>query len=66
MAFKDSANTACLMCEHVFGEHLPILYVSHEQDDGAWIFLCNVREHDIGNNATGVHRNENGSGPAVA
>jgi hypothetical protein len=50
MAFKDPANTACLMCEHVLSEHLPILYVSHEQDDGTWIFLCNVRDHDIGNN----------------
>jgi len=50
MAFKEPANTACVMCKHVLREHLPILCVSHEQDDGTWQFLCYVRDHDIGNN----------------
>jgi hypothetical protein len=48
MAFKEPANTACFMCKHVPREHLPVLYVCHDQDDGAWQFLCNVRDHDMG------------------
>ena len=27
-------------------EKFPILFVSHDADDGAWQFLCNVHEHD--------------------
>lgn len=50
MAFKEPANTACVMCKHILREHLPILYVSHELDDGTWQFLCNVRDHDFENN----------------
>lgn len=49
MNFKDPGNTASLICKHVLREQLPILFVSHDLDDGAWQFLCSVREHDENN-----------------
>lgn len=38
--FKDAPNTACLVCKHVLDKEKPILYVSHDKDDGMWQFLC--------------------------
>jgi len=37
--FADDPNTACFTCCHVLDEHMPILFVSHD-DDGFWQFLC--------------------------
>ena len=31
--FDDQQNTVCIVC-------CPILYVSHDEDDGMWQFLC--------------------------
>jgi hypothetical protein len=45
MAFRDPPNTASLVCRHVLRGELPILFVSHDADDGGWQFLCNVHEH---------------------
>ena len=36
--FDDQQNTACFVCCHVL-EGQPILYVSHDKDDGMWQFL---------------------------
>lgn len=44
--FADSPNTACITCCHVLDEGLPILYVSHDEDDGMWQFLCG-QSHEI-------------------
>ena len=38
--FEDSENTACYSCSHVLDEGHPVLRVAHDEDDGAWQFLC--------------------------
>lgn len=42
--FKDKPNTAVLTCTHILNENRPILYVSHDFEDGCWQFLCG-QEH---------------------
>ena len=44
--FKDKPNTAVITCVHILNETQPILYVSHDADDGCWQFLCG-REHSV-------------------
>ena len=34
--FKDKPNIACITCSHILDENKPILYVSHDYDDGCW------------------------------
>ena len=46
MRFSDAPNTATIICKHCVRSGLPILFVSHDEDDGAWQFLCNVHDHD--------------------
>ena len=36
--FDDQQNTACIVCCHILEGH-PILYVSHDEDDGMWQFF---------------------------
>ena len=38
--FDDAPNTATIVCRHIFNGENPILYVSHDEDDGMWQFLC--------------------------
>lgn len=38
--FKDEPNTATLTCCHVIEDGSPILYASHDENDGMWQFLC--------------------------
>ena len=38
--FYDSPNTATICCCHVMNEEASILFASHDEDDGAWQFLC--------------------------
>ena len=38
--FRDKPNTACIICKHVLCEKKPILYVSHDAEDGCWQFMC--------------------------
>ncbi len=38
--FYDSPNTASIICCHIAEDKKPILYVSHDEDDGMWQFLC--------------------------
>ena len=38
--FADSPNTACIVCRHILDEKRPILYVSHDEEDGCWQFMC--------------------------
>lgn len=38
--FYDAPNTATITCCHILGNGEPILYVSHDEDDGMWQFLC--------------------------
>lgn len=43
--FDDQQNTACIVCCHIL-EGQSILYVSHDEDDGMWQFLCG-NNHDM-------------------
>src|SRR5215470_11170360 len=57
MAFDDPPNSASLICKHVLNGELPILFVSHDEDDGGWQFLCNVNEHEVNDIAiVALHR----------
>ncbi|MCL1927026.1 MAG: hypothetical protein FWF95_07860 [Syntrophorhabdaceae bacterium] len=38
--FIDAKNIAAIICCHVIKDNKPILYVSHDADDGMWQFLC--------------------------
>lgn len=38
--FDDAPNTTAIICCHVMKSEAPILYVSHDEDDGMWQFLC--------------------------
>ena len=38
--FYDSPDTATVICCHILEHQAPILYVSHDEDDGMWQFLC--------------------------
>lgn len=44
--FCDAPNTATIICCHIMENKAPILYVSHDEDDGMWQFLCG-REHTM-------------------
>lgn len=35
-----------MTCSHIIEYEKPILYVSHDKDDGMWQFLCG-QEHEI-------------------
>lgn len=37
--FYDSPDTAAIICCHIMENQTPILYVSHDEDDGMWQFL---------------------------
>ena len=38
--FYDAPNTAAIVCCHIIDDGKPVLYVSHDEDDGMWQFLC--------------------------
>ena len=44
--FNDAPNTATIICNHILEQDADILYVSHDEDDGMWQFLCGG-SHDI-------------------
>ena len=44
--FYDEPNTATIICCHIMENAAPILYVSHDEDDGMWQFLCG-KVHEI-------------------
>jgi hypothetical protein len=39
-AFADAPNTATITTVNVLDRRSPILFVTHDQDDGSWQFLC--------------------------
>jgi hypothetical protein len=43
--FNEPPNTACISCVHVVRKQQDILYVSHDEDDGGWQFLCGADDH---------------------
>lgn len=38
--FYDAPNTATITCCHVIDQRAAILYVTHDEEDGVWQFLC--------------------------
>ena len=52
--FYASPDTATSICCHILKRQAPILYVSHDEDDGMWKLLCGeTHETDV---AKLVHR----------
>jgi len=47
--FKEAENTACFVCDHVLSKQRPILYVTHDKEDGSWQFLCGQDDHTEAN-----------------
>ncbi len=41
--FADAPDTAVITCVHVLEKGAPVLYVSHDEEDGMWQFLCGKR-----------------------
>ena len=37
--FTDAPDTAVITCCHVTDDGAPVLYVSHDEDDGMWQFF---------------------------
>ena len=44
--FNESENVAVFTCVHVLENGSDICYVTHDDDDGAWQFLCN-ETHEV-------------------
>lgn len=44
--FNDAPNTMAIICSHILEQGENILYVSHDEDDGMWQFLCG-KFHDM-------------------
>lgn len=44
--FYDAPNMATIVCCHVLDGESPILYASHDEDDGTWQFLCGEPHDD--------------------
>lgn len=44
--FYDAPDTAAIICCCIMENESPILYVSHDEDDGMWQFLCG-KAHEI-------------------
>ena len=45
--FNENENTACFTCCHILDNNADICYVSHDQDDGSWQFMCGLDDHEI-------------------
>jgi hypothetical protein len=47
--FNEPQNTACFICDHILNGQRPILYASHDSEDGSWQFMCGQRDHTEAN-----------------
>ena len=47
--FKEQANTACFVCDHVLNRQRPILFAAHDSEDGSWQFMCGQTDHTLEN-----------------
>lgn len=43
--FNEPENVAVFTCKHVVEDGADICYVSHDEEDGCWQFLCNLDSH---------------------
>ena len=44
--FNESENTAVFTCSHVLKDNDNICYVTHDEDDGGWQFLCGKNHNE--------------------
>lgn len=44
--FEEDPRTATLTCCHVLDGERPILFASHDEDDGMWQFLCGCEDEE--------------------
>jgi hypothetical protein len=47
--FKDSPNTMVITLKEIINREKPVLYVSHDEEDGMWQFLDGSEELDTNN-----------------
>ena len=38
--FDEKPNVTVMTCRHVLDDGAPVLYASHDAEDGMWQFLC--------------------------
>lgn len=43
--FKDLENLAVFTCSHILDNKDDICYVTHDEDDDGWQFLCGKHDH---------------------
>lgn len=43
--FQQPRNEAVFTCKHILEEGATICYVTHDEDDGAWQFMCGSDTH---------------------
>ncbi len=43
--FNEQENVAVFTCKHVLEDKADICYVSHDEEDGSWQFLCDADSH---------------------
>ena len=53
--FTDAENTAAIICCHAMKDNKPILYISHDADDGMWQFLCGDSHEEKDAMAVSLH-----------
>ena len=44
--FSDAPDTAVIVCSHIIDRQAPILFVSHDEEDGMWQFLCGKKHSE--------------------
>ena len=44
--FSDPQETACIVCSHILLDNHKIEYVTLDDEDGVWQFICGSDEHD--------------------
>jgi hypothetical protein len=44
-SFNESKNVAVITCCHILEDNDAICYVTHDEEDGCWQFLCG-KDHD--------------------
>jgi Uncharacterized protein conserved in bacteria len=44
--FKESENVMVFTCRHILEGKADICYVTHDEDDGAWQFLCGQNHNE--------------------
>ena len=44
--FDEKENVAVFTCCHIINGGVEIQYASHDEDDGAWQFLCDLVTHE--------------------